>query len=116
VLSRGTVNTAPVHPREIASRALRLGAAGIVLVHNHPTGDPEPSQADVSMTLQIDQACRTVGVAVLDHLIVAETGHVSLAEAGKMPRVLDDMATFRPSAIPAPARRGRRRRSSVPGR
>lgn len=114
VLSRGTVNTAPVHPREIASRALRLGAAGIVLVHNHPTGDPAPSQADVSMTLQIEQACRAVGVAVLDHLIVAETGHVSLAEAGKMPRLLEDMGAGRLSDAPGPAPRkpGRPRRAA----
>ena len=114
VLSRGTVNTAPVHPREIASRALRLGSAGIVLVHNHPTGDPEPSQADISMTLQIDQACRAVGVQVLDHVVVAESGHVSLAEAGKMPRLVEDVSVY-PATIPgAPRKRGRPRRVAVP--
>lgn len=115
VLSRGTVNTAPVHPREIASRALRLGAAGIVLVHNHPTGDPEPSQADISMTLQIEQACRAVGVTVLDHLIVAESGHISLAEAGRMPRLAADAGTYRAVAAPAAAgKHGRRRRPAFP--
>jgi DNA repair protein RadC len=93
VLSRGTVNTAPVQPREIASRGLRLGARSIVLVHNHPTGDPEPSQADISMTLQVDQACHSVGIRVVDHIVIAETGHASLAETGRMPRLAADWAT-----------------------
>jgi|GEM_PF-73228 len=109
VLSRGTVNTAPVHPREIAGRALRLRADAIVLVHNHPTGDPQPSQADIAMTQQIDQACRVVGVEVLDHLVVAESGHVSLAEAGKMPRLLADMTAFPDAAEPVPQVRRRSR-------
>ena len=102
VLSRGTVNTAPVQPREIASRALRLGAAFVVLVHNHPTGDPEPSQADVSMTLQVDMACRSIGVQVLDHLIVAVSGHVSLAEEGRMPRPIGEIATAEAKAAQRP--------------
>ncbi len=114
VLSRGTVNTAPVHPREIASRALRLGAAGIVLVHNHPTGDPEPSHADISMTLQIDQACRAVGVQVLDHVVVAESGHVSLAEAGKMPRLVEDVSVYRATIAGVTRKRGRPRRVVAP--
>ena len=104
VLSRGTVNTAPVQPREIASRGLRLGAQYIVLVHNHPTGDPEPSQADVAMTLQVDQACHSVGIRVVDHIVIAETGHASLAEAGRMPRLAADWASPKSTAGSATAR------------
>lgn len=90
VVSRGTINAAPVQPREIASRALRLGARYVVLVHNHPTGDPSPSQADVSMTLRVDEACRVIGVKVLDHVIVAASGESSLYASGRMPRLLRD--------------------------
>lgn len=110
LLSRGTVNTAPVHPREIAGRALRLGASAVVLVHNHPTGDPQPSQADVSMTLQIAQACRAVGVEVPDHLVVAESGHVSLAATGRMPSLVADLGAVPAAAEPGPRRRHRRAR------
>ena len=86
---------------------MRLAAHAIVLVHNHPTGDPHPSQADVSLTLQVLQACRVVGVQVLDHLVIAENGHVSLVEAGKMPRLLEDMAAY---PIAGSAKAGRPRR------
>ena len=85
VLSRGTVNHAPVQPREVAARALRLEAEAIVLVHNHPTGEAEPSRADIDMTRQIVEACGAVGIAVLDHLIVAQAGHTSLAAGGLLP-------------------------------
>ena len=110
VISRGTVNAAPVQPREIASRAVRLGAAFVVLVHNHPTGDPEPSQADVTMTLQVDMVCRSVGVQVLDHIIVAVSGHVSLADAGRMPRMAGDMTAGAFAAEKQPKRRASRRK------
>jgi DNA repair protein RadC len=86
MVSRGTVNHAPVQPREIAARALRLNAASIVLVHNHPTGDAEASLSDIDITRQIVEACRAVGIAVLDHLIIAQSGHTSLADAGKIPQ------------------------------
>ncbi len=85
IVVRGTVNHAPVQPREVAARALRLKAAALVLVHNHPTGEAEPSRADIDMTRQIVEACSVVGVQVLDHLIVAEAGHTSLAEGGMLP-------------------------------
>lgn len=85
IAARGTVNHAPVQPREITARALRLKAAALVLVHNHPTGDAEPSRADIDMTRQIVEACGVAGVQVLDHLIVAEAGHTSLAEGGLLP-------------------------------
>ena len=85
VLAKGTVNHALVQPREVTAIALRLKAAAVVLVHNHPTGDEEPSRADVDMTRQIVEACSVVGVQVLDHLIVAEGGHTSLAEGGLLP-------------------------------
>lgn len=99
--ARGTVNHAPVQPREVAARALRLKASALVLVHNHPTGDAEPSRADIDMTRQIVEACGVVGVQVLDHLIVAETGHTSLGESGNVPGL------SRPGA--KPRRRQRKR-------
>lgn len=85
IAARGTVNHAPVQPREVTARALRLKAAALVLVHNHPTGEADPSRADIDMTRQIVEACGVAGVQVLDHLIVAEAGHTSLAEGGMLP-------------------------------
>lgn len=101
IVARGTVNHAPVQPREVAARALRLKAAALVLVHNHPTGEAEPSRADVDMTRQIVEACGVVGVQVLDHLIVAEGGHTSLAEGGLLP------GQSRPAARPRKRQRKR---------
>jgi DNA repair protein RadC len=68
--ARGTVNHTPVYPREVARRALELDAAALVLVHNHPSGDPTPSREDLAMTKQVADALRVVGIAVRDHLIV----------------------------------------------
>lgn len=73
-LGRGTVDHAPVYPREVLARALELGAAGVVLVHNHPSGDPTPSAADVEMTQQVALAGAGLGVAVVDHLVVGVDG------------------------------------------
>ena len=101
IVARGTVNHAPVQPREVAARALRLKAAALVLVHNHPTGEAEPSRADIDMTRQIVEACGVVGVQVLDHLIVAEGGHTSLAEGGLL------RGQSRPAAKPRKRQRKR---------
>jgi len=88
ILSRGTVNHAPAHPREVATRALRLNADSIVLCHNHPTGEATPSPADIDMTRQIVDACAAVAVPVLDHIIVAQSEETSLRQTGQMPGVL----------------------------
>ena len=78
VQQEGTVDHTPVYPREVVKRALELSATALILVHNHPSGDPTPSQADVEMTRQVAQVARTLGIQVLDHLIVGKDGHASL--------------------------------------
>jgi DNA repair protein RadC len=75
---RGTVDHTPVYPREVVKRALELSATAIILVHNHPSGDPTPSQADVDMTRQIVAAARPLGITIHDHLIVGRNRHASL--------------------------------------
>lgn len=82
LLGRGTVNQAPLYPREILKRALELGATAIIVVHNHPSGDPTPCQADVKATAHLVAAARTLDIAVHDHLIVARTGWRSLRAEG----------------------------------
>jgi len=84
VQGRGTVDHTPVYPREVVKRALELGASAIILVHNHPSGDPTPSSSDVEMTKQIIEAAKTLDIAVHDHLIVGRTGHASLKQLGLM--------------------------------
>jgi len=81
-MSSGTVNAAPVYPREIVKRALDLGASGLVLVHNHPSGDPSPSRDDIAMTKAIVEAGRHLGLAVHDHIIIGKTGHASFRALG----------------------------------
>jgi DNA repair protein RadC len=75
---RGTVDHTPVYPREVVKRALELSATAIILVHNHPSGDPTPSQADIQMTLEIVTVAKPLGIAVHDHIIVGRDGHASL--------------------------------------
>jgi DNA repair protein RadC len=77
-LSQGTVDHAPVYPREVVKRALELSASALVLVHNHPSGDPTPSTQDVRMTLEIIAVAKPLGVTVHDHIIVGRHGHASL--------------------------------------
>jgi len=74
----GTVDHTPVYPREIVKRALELSATAVVLVHNHPSGDPTPSRADVQMTKQIVEVAKPLGIEVHDHIIVGKEGHASL--------------------------------------
>ncbi|ALU49749.1 TPA: DNA repair protein RadC [Pseudomonas aeruginosa] len=81
-LSRGTLDSASVYPREVVKVALEHNAAAIVLVHNHPSGDPEPSHSDRVLTSRLKQALEMVGVRTLDHIIVGAEGCVSLAEQG----------------------------------
>jgi len=78
VQQQGTVDHTPVYVREVVKRALELSATAIVLCHNHPSGDPTPSRADIDMTRQIIEAARPLGVTVHDHIIVGRNGHVSL--------------------------------------
>jgi DNA repair protein RadC len=78
VQGRGTVDHTPVYPREVMRRALELGATAILLVHNHPSGDPTPSQADIRMTREIVSLAKGLGVEVHDHIIVGRNGHASL--------------------------------------
>jgi DNA repair protein RadC len=74
----GTVDHTPVYPREVVKRALELSATAIVMVHNHPSGDPTPSQADIQMTKAVIEVSRPLGIAVHDHIIVGKHGHASL--------------------------------------
>ena len=75
--ARGTVDHVPVYPREIVRRALDLNASALILVHNHPSGDPTPSASDITMTRQIVAAAETMGITVHDHIIVGKNGHTS---------------------------------------
>jgi DNA repair protein RadC len=78
VQQEGTVDHTPVYVREVVKRALELSATAIVLVHNHPSGDPAPSRIDIDMTKQIVAAAGSLGIAVHDHIIVGRDGHASL--------------------------------------
>jgi len=82
VMNEGTVDHAPVYPREVMRRALELSASAVILVHNHPSGDPTPSSADVEMTRQVIEAGRALRIAVHDHLIAARDGVASLKALG----------------------------------
>jgi DNA repair protein RadC len=82
VQNRGTVDHTPVYPREIVKRALELGASSLILVHNHPSGDPTPSRADIAMTREIANAAKALAIAVHDHLVIGRSGHVSFKSLG----------------------------------
>jgi DNA repair protein RadC len=78
VQQQGTVDHTPVYPREVVKRALELSATAIILVHNHPSGDPTPSSADIEMTRQVATIAKPLGVQLFDHIIVGKDGHASL--------------------------------------
>jgi DNA repair protein RadC len=78
VQGSGTVDHTPVYPREVIKRALEVSATAIILVHNHPSGDPTPSQADIQMTKAIIDIAGPLGISVHDHLIVGKNGHASM--------------------------------------
>jgi DNA repair protein RadC len=78
VQQTGTVDHTPIYPREVIKRALELSATAIILVHNHPSGDPTPSRADIEMTKAIVDVAKPLGIAVHDHIIVGRDGHASL--------------------------------------
>jgi len=81
---RGTVDHTPVYTREVVKRALELGASALILVHNHPSGDPTPSKADIAVTKDIVKAAGSLGVDVHDHLIIGRGRHASLRDLGLM--------------------------------
>lgn len=78
VQQTGTVDHTPVYPREVIRRSLELSATAIILVHNHPSGDPTPSSADVQMTRAINDVAKPLGITVHDHIIIGKSGHASL--------------------------------------
>ena len=78
----GSVDEAAIHPREVIRRGLEVGATALILVHNHPSGSPEPSRADIQITRRIAEAGRLLGITVHDHVIVGREGHVSLKAKG----------------------------------
>lgn len=80
--AHGTVDHVPVYPREVAKRALELNASALILVHNHPSGDPTPSQSDIDMTNQIDMACGALGLTLHDHLVIGRSREVSFRADG----------------------------------
>lgn len=84
VQQRGTVDHTPVYPREVMKRALELSASAIILVHNHPSGDPTPSQADITMTREIVDVAQKLNVTVHDHVIIGRKGHASFRSLGLM--------------------------------
>ena len=78
----GSIDEAAIHPREVIRRAMDVGASALILVHNHPSGNPEPSRADIQVTQRIAEAGRLLGVTVHDHVIIGREGHVSLRSKG----------------------------------
>lgn len=79
---RGTVDHTPVYPREVVKRALELGASALIMVHNHPSGDPTPSKADIAMTEEVKAAAEKLGIALHDHVIISKSGHNSFRSLG----------------------------------
>jgi DNA repair protein RadC len=84
VLNEGTVDHTPVYPREVARRALELSAAAAILVHNHPSGDPKPSAADVAITREIVAAANPISMKVHDHLVIGRNGAESFKNLGRL--------------------------------
>ena len=82
VQTRGTIDHTPVYPREIVKRALELGASALILVHNHPSGDPTPSRADIEMTRDIEKAAKALHITLHDHLVIGRAGHASFKSLG----------------------------------
>lgn len=94
-VATGTINACPVAPREVFAPALVAKATAIVLAHNHPSGDPEPSGQDLGLTAQLIEAARVLGIKVLDHVIVGDGTYTPLMERGEMPLLGAEPETFR---------------------
>ena len=82
IMQRGTVDHTPVYPREVVRRALEVGATALILVHNHPSGDPTPSPSDITMTKEIEAAAKALGIVVHDHVIIGREGVTSFKAVG----------------------------------
>lgn len=82
VQQRGTIDHTPVYTREVVKRALELGAAALILVHNHPSGEPDPSEADIAMTEDLRAAAEKLGIVIHDHLVIGRAGHASFRALG----------------------------------
>ncbi|MDF7776640.1 DNA repair protein RadC [Sphingomonas sp. AOB5] len=82
LMNEGSVDEAPVYVREVIRRAIDLGSSAIILVHNHPSGDPSPSRADIEITRQVIEAGKRLNIAVHDHIVIGSGGHVSLRAQG----------------------------------
>jgi DNA repair protein RadC len=79
---RGTIDHTPVYPREVVKRALELGASAIIMVHNHPSGDPTPSKADIEMTREVQKAAAALGLTLHDHVVLGRGRHASFRTLG----------------------------------
>ena len=90
---RGTIDHTPVYTREVIRRALEVGASALILVHNHPSGDPAPSVADIAVTQDIIKAAASLGIVVHDHLIIGRGGHSSLRDLGLLPTEAESTGT-----------------------
>jgi DNA repair protein RadC len=84
----GTLNSAQVHPRELFKSAIRHSAAAIILVHNHPSGDPTPSTEDIEVTKKLVESGKLMGIQVLDHLIIGDNHYTSMKEKGLLDSIL----------------------------
>ena len=82
LIARGTASSVEVHPRDVFREAIRRNAVAVILVHNHPSSDPEPSQDDKALTARLQKAGEVVGIPVLDHLVVSDSGYVAFSEKG----------------------------------
>jgi len=80
--AKGTVDHVPVYPREVVKRALHLNASALILVHNHPSGDPTPSEADIAMTAQVSAAAEALGLTLHDHIIIGKSCELSFRAEG----------------------------------
>lgn len=84
VLQEGTVNQTAIYPREIVKRALELSASGLILVHNHPSGDPTPSQQDIAVTQDVKKACDLLSITLHDHIVISRGSYISLRAMGQI--------------------------------
>ena len=82
VQQQGTIDHTALYPREVMKRALELGASAIIMVHNHPSGDPTPSEPDIAMTREVSEAAEKLGIALYDHLVIGKGSHASFRSLG----------------------------------
>lgn len=84
IVSEGTLTSSPVHPREVFRYAIKEAAASVLFIHNHPSGDPDPSKDDISITKRLVETGKVVGINVLDHIVISDVSYISLMEKGCM--------------------------------